>query len=218
MRLVIIICRLVKLALACFFSFALLPGELLAQNGQNYVVEPNHSTIGFSMPIAGGITQVSGKFTQFLITMDYVDEDLTKSSFRAEILVGSIDTGIERRDNHLRSETFFEADKFPEIVFETSRIEREGDEYIAIGNLTMHGITKEIPIPFIYKGAVERYHAFEAKSSLLRSDYGVGSGYQHPGFENFLSDRVDFTFSFWAMGPIPDDMFDKVKQQLKGNE
>ncbi len=201
--------------LSFLLIYLISPQTIQAQEVQHYVVEPNHSSIGFSIPIAGGVSRVTGKFTQFLITLDYVDSNLSKSSFRAEIKVGSINTGIERRDNHLKRPDFFDAEKFPEIIFQSNTIKKTEDGYLVNGELTMHGITKSIEIPLEFKGSVDRYLAFEAKSSLLRSDYEVGTDYVHPGFPDFLSNKVDFTFSFWAMGPIPDNMWEEVKRKIK---
>ncbi|AXT20345.1 polyisoprenoid-binding protein [Flavobacteriaceae bacterium AU392] len=199
--------------LVCLIYF-IITSVLQAQKIEHYVTEPNHSTIGFTIPIAGGLTSVSGKFTKFLITLDYVESDFTKSIFKARIDVNSINTGIERRDSHLKSEEFFNIGKFPEILFESKKIIKTNEGYLVNGDFMMHGILKPISFLLKHNGTIDRYLAFEVQSSILRSDYEIGTNYIHPGFSNFLSDRIDFTFKFWVIGPIPEEMLGKVKRQL----
>ncbi|HEY1403437.1 MAG TPA: YceI family protein, partial [Pyrinomonadaceae bacterium] len=108
-----------------------------------YVADAAHSNVGFSMPILGGLSTVRGKFTDFTVEIVYDDQDVTKSTVNAVIKATSIDTGIEGRDKHLRAPDFFDVEKFPEITFRSSRIERKGKDFIAHGTFTMHGIAKE---------------------------------------------------------------------------
>lgn len=85
-------------------------------------VEPNHSTVGFRISIAG-FTEVTGKFGDFKINMDWNDEDVSASTIQAEIQATSINTGIPDRDEHLRTADFFEVDKYPVIIFESDSIQ-----------------------------------------------------------------------------------------------
>src|SRR5262245_12469491 len=117
-----------------------------------YAIDNNHSTVGFSVPIFGGLSQVTGKFTDFAITLNNDEKDTTKSSVNVVIKATSINTGIEGRDRHLRNPDFFDVEKFPEITFQSQRIEKKGKQFIAHGPLTMHGVTKEIALPFTING------------------------------------------------------------------
>ncbi len=117
-----------------------------------YETDDAHSNIGFSIPIAGGFSQVRGKFTDFKVEIVYDDKDITKSSVNAVIKTASIDTGIERRDAHLRTADFFDAEKNPEITFNSSRVEKKGKSFIAHGTFTLHGVSKEIALPFTING------------------------------------------------------------------
>src|SRR5215510_13659733 len=110
-----------------------------AQNGSSrpYAIDNNHSTVGFSVPILGGLSQVKGKFTDFAITINNDEKDITKSSVSVAIKVTSVNTGIEGRDRHLRTADFFDVEKFPEITFKSERIEKKGKQFIAHGPLTM---------------------------------------------------------------------------------
>ena len=102
-------------------------------------IDNAHSTVGFSVPILGGLSQVNGKFTDFAITLNHDAKDITKSSVNVVIKATSVDTGIERRDAHLRNADFFDVEKFPEITFKSERVEKKGKQFIAHGPLTMHG-------------------------------------------------------------------------------
>ncbi len=86
------------------------------------------------------------------MTIVYDDKDVTKSSVNAVIKAASIDTGIERRDAHLRAADFFEVEKYPEITFKSSRVEKKGKGFIAHGTFAMHGVSKEIAISFTVNG------------------------------------------------------------------
>lgn len=141
--------------------------------------DTNHSTIGFRVPILSGMSEVEGKFTDFTFDVNYDEQDLAKSSVVAVVRVDSIDTGIADRDKDLRSAAFFDAAKFPELKFESTSIERAAGGYVAHGKLTLHGVTKEIAVPFRVTG-VRRdaasnivLVAFAAEFHLNRRDYGI---------------------------------------------
>ena len=141
--------------------------------------DTNHSTIGFRIPIAGGMSEVEGKFTDFAIAVVYDDQNLANSSVTATIQAASINTGIAERDKDLRSAGFFDVAKYPEIKFVSSRIEKSGSGFIAHGMLTMHGVSKEITLPFRQTGKrdVPDKNAivlgFAADTHLDRTDYGI---------------------------------------------
>jgi polyisoprenoid-binding protein YceI len=137
-----------------------------------YVLDTNHSTIGFVVPIMG-MSEVTGKFPDFTGRIVVPDEnDLTKSTVEVVIKTASIDTGIEDRDKHLRTADFFDAEKYPEITFKSKKIQKVADAYAAVGDFTMRGVTKEITIPFQLTGHAKSLGA-RASLPLNRKDYGV---------------------------------------------
>ena len=144
---------------------------------QRYAIDEAHTTVGFSIPHLV-INRVHGNFRQLSGAIVYDEADITKSSVEVVIKAAGIDTGNDKRDGHLRSPDFFDADKYPEIVFRSSRIERQGEGYLCTGTLTMHGVSKEIQIPFAITGTVRdpwgktRLGA-EAALTLNRQDYGI---------------------------------------------
>ena len=170
---------------------------IFAQESIKLVVEPNHSTIGFAIPVAK-ITRVTGKFKDYEINIDYREEDIAKSGVDIKIKVTSIDTGIEDRDKDLQSETFFHSEKYPEITFKSHLISRKDDHYLAIGVFSMRGVTKEMSIPFELVSAVGNTLAFRIRIKINRLDYGVGTKWQHSLIPDFLGKEVDVEIDFWT--------------------
>src|SRR5881398_2926790 len=126
-----------------FVLLAVLSSAVLA--GESYRFDQSRSTIGFTVHQFLGTTH--GKFTKFDGEIDLDREHPEKSSVTAKIDVHSIDTGIVKRDNHMRSAEYFNVEKFPEIIFKRRSVKRKGAKscYI-LCDLTMHGVTKPITL------------------------------------------------------------------------
>jgi polyisoprenoid-binding protein YceI len=157
------------------FAVGLMTGTSWAAD--TYTIDRAHSSIQFIVRHLV-VTKVKGEFNEFAGTILYDDKDITKSSVEVTIKATSIDTKEPKRDDHLRSPDFFEVAKFPEIIFKSKRIEKAGDGYAAIGDLTMHGVTKEIKIPFTIAGVItdpwgNTRLGLSAETELNRQDYGV---------------------------------------------
>jgi len=159
-----------------------------------YPIDNNHSTVGFSVPILGGLSQVKGKFTDFAITLNNDEKDITKSSVSVVIKATSVDTGIEGRDRHLRNADFFDVEKYPEITFKSERIEKKGKQFIAHGPLTMHGVTKQIALPFTITGTFKNPSnnktsvGYSARTVLNRRDFGIN--YSRQDNPTFVGDNI----------------------------
>ena len=159
-----------------------------------FEIDTNHSNVGFAVPIAG-LARVSGKFTDFKVAIVYDEADVAKSSVNAVIKTASIDTGVERRDAHLRTPDFFDAEKFPEITFQSKRVEKKGKQLLAHGTFTMHGVAKEIVIPFTITGMHKDPQTGQttlgvtAHLSINRRDYGIN--WSNPKNPTFIGDQVD---------------------------
>lgn len=177
-------------------SVLLLSITIAAQvsTGKPYPIDANHSNIGFSVPIMNGLSKVRGKFTDFTINLTNDEQDITKSSVSVVIKATSISTGIEARDKHLRTADFFDVEKFPEITFQSARIEKKGKQLLAHGTLTMHGVAKEIALPFTITGVDENADktkknvGYSASIVLNRRDYGIN--YTHKTVPNFIGDNI----------------------------
>ncbi len=145
--------------------------------GDRYQIDPVHSSIGFTVRHMV-IANVKGYFKEFSGTIIYDENDITRSSVSVTIKTASINTENPKRDAHLRSPDFFDAEKYPEITFKSKRILKEKDGYVAVGDLTMRGVTREIRIPFQILGKVidpwgNTRLGVEASLKLNRHDYGI---------------------------------------------
>jgi polyisoprenoid-binding protein YceI len=161
-------------------AVVLLAGTLAAGTtwaADTYKIDRSHTSIQFVVRHLV-VTKVKGEFNEFSGTILYDDKDITKSSVEVTINTASIDTKEPKRDDHLRSPDFFDAAKFPQISFKSKRIEKTSDGYAVIGDLTMHGVTKEIRIPFSIAGVVTDPWGnvrlgLSGQTKLNRQDYGV---------------------------------------------
>jgi polyisoprenoid-binding protein YceI len=185
---------MLKKTMILVLLFAVTAAAQVAGTIGSHPIDNAHSTVGFSVPILGGLSQVKGKFTDFAITLNHDEKDVTKSSVSVVIKATSVDTGIERRDAHLRNADFFDVEKFPEITFKSERIEKKGKQFIAHGPLTMHGVTKQIALPFNITGTFKNPAnnkmsvGYSAKMVLNRRDYGIN--YARQDNPTFVGDEI----------------------------
>ena len=157
-------------------------------------LDPAHSKVGFAVKHLG-IATVRGEFTQFTGTLE-IGPSLADSKAYGTVKAASVDTNEPQRDDHLRSPDFFDAERYPEIAFESTRIRALDDETFEItGNLTMHGVIGEIVLRAEVQGTEldpwgnERV-GLELSGELSRGDYGMKFN-QALGSGNVLvSDRV----------------------------
>lgn len=148
----------------------LVPFNLLAQT---YNIDPSRTTIQFKVRNLG-IMSVKGSFDKFKGTVDVDDADITKSKVDVSIETASINTGIDRRDNHLRSADFFEAVKFPAMTFVSTKVEPgpDKDKLKVTGNLTIKGVTKPVVLNVEVLNGGKR----SATATVNRQDFGVSYG------------------------------------------
>lgn len=142
-----------------------------------YDFDPTHSSVAF---VARHLmfTKVRGQFAKWGGSLELDLEDLTKSKVSVEIDVASIDTNEEKRDGHLRSGDFFDVEKFPTMTFASKRIEKSGDHYKLIGDLTIKGTTREVSLDTTFEGTQKDPWggdrvAFSAATKVLRKDWGL---------------------------------------------
>lgn len=160
------------------FVPALLVGLALAGSGraaETYTIDPAHSSVGFAVPHMV-INTVHGKFNEFSGTVSLENNAIQAAT--GTIQTKSIDTGIARRDTHLRSPDFFDAAQYPTITFQSKRVEKRDGDTVLIGDFTMHGVTKEVALPVTLKGPIKdpwgnSRVGLQAKTKLNRRDYGL---------------------------------------------
>jgi polyisoprenoid-binding protein YceI len=115
-------------------------------------LDPTHSEIGFKVKHMM-ITNVSGSFGKFDVQTETNGDDFTTAKINFTADLNSINTANTDRDNHLKSPDFFDAEKFPELKFESTKVEKKDDEnYVVHGNLTIKGITKPVKLDAEFGG------------------------------------------------------------------
>lgn len=142
-----------------------------------YVVDKAHSQVGFKVRHLG-ITNVNGLFKDYEADVSMDGDDLSTLQASASIQVGSISTGIERRDGHLKSDDFFNVEAYPEIKFVSKAVRNiDGSEFELVGDLTIRDVTKEVVLEgeFLGMGAMgdTRKAGFEAETTIDRFDYNL---------------------------------------------
>lgn len=147
------------------------------QETTTYALDPVHSTVEFVVRHLM-ISKVRGRFSAFAGEIELKQGSDVPASVRASVEAASIDTHEAQRDAHLRSADFFEAEKYPTLTFESTRIEGSGGAFKMQGNLTIHGVTREV----VFDGAFEGRGSdpwggtrvgYSAHATISRKDYGL---------------------------------------------
>ena len=151
-----------------------------AQGAQKttWVVDAAHSNVGFSIKHLM-IATVRGSFTAVHGTVTVDESDPTTAEIDITIPTASVTTRDEKRDAHLRSPDFFDAERFPNMTFRSKRLERQsGDSFRVIGDLTIRDVTREVALEVELQGRAKdpwgnEKAGFEATTTIKRSDYGL---------------------------------------------
>lgn len=118
-----------------------------------------------------GISNVKGTFSGMKGSVAFNPAEFANSKFSVCVDAATVNTGNKTRDKDLRSDGFFDVEKYPTICISSTMVEKTDTGFMAKGSLTMHGVTKEVEIPFSYSNKT-----FTGTFTLLRQDYGVGPG------------------------------------------
>lgn len=167
---------------------------LVASAQSTWKADGAHTKVSFTITHLM-ISEVEGRFSDFDITATATDT-FDEAEFMVDIKTTSVDTDIERRDNHLRSADFFDAEKFPSITFKSTSFEKTGDKTFKLtGDLTMHGVTKSVTLDGKVNGIITDQRSQKLKAGLKltgtvnRLDFGVG------GETPTLGDDVELTIN-----------------------
>ncbi len=143
----------------------------------NYELDNSHSSVAFEVSHLM-VSTTKGEFTDYSGKIVFNKDDL--KSFVADLTIKaeSIDTRNKQRDDHLRSADFFDVAKFDTITFKSKKLEAAGDDYQLTGDLTMHGVTKEISLPLKISGPVKNPFGGTAiglsgQTTINRKDFGI---------------------------------------------
>jgi polyisoprenoid-binding protein YceI len=143
----------------------------------DYTIDPTHSSINFT--IKHLVSKVNGRFNDFSGTFSFDPKKLGESKADVTIKTASISTENDKRDTHLKSADFFDVEKFPTITFKAKKVTAAGkDKFKLVGDVTMHGVTKEETFDIEFGGAAKdpwgnMRSGFTATSKLNRKDFGI---------------------------------------------
>ncbi len=142
-------------------------------------IDPEHSNVGFKVRHLM-VSNVKGSFDKYAGTVDINDKDITKSKVEVSIDTNSINTNVQKRDEHLRSADFFDVAKYPAMTFVSKKVAKAGKDKLKVtGDLTLHGVTKEVVLdvegPSIESkdpwGNIRR--GASASTKINRKDFGL---------------------------------------------
>ena len=162
-----------------FPRLALLAALAVPAFAQSIAFEPdmNHTVIGFKA--ATLLFKVDGTFRRWRTDISGDPKTLEGASVKVTLYTNSISTKNKQRDEHLQSEDFFDAGKHPRITFTSSKVVREGGKVVVTGTLDMHGVKKELSIPFEpafgKNGAGADTWSYEGTLKINRKDFGIGA-------------------------------------------
>jgi polyisoprenoid-binding protein YceI len=170
-------------------TLAPIPGYVAGK----WTIDPVHSEVGFSVRHMM-VSKVRGRFTEFsgeIVTA----EKPADSSVTAEISLGSINTGNEQRDNHIRSADFFEVETFPTMTYRSTGVTVGDGEFAVEGELTLKGVTKSIPLQLELNGfGPDAYGGtragFTATTEINRRDFNVNFSAPMEGGGVVVADKV----------------------------
>lgn len=175
----------------------------IALSGE-WELDPAHTRIGFSArhamvtTVRGSFNDVEGRFHADL-------DDMSKSTATVRLKAASVDTRNQQRDDHLRSPDFFDVEKWPEILFESTQIEEvEENAYIVTGDLTIRDITKQVTIPLELMGVqTDAFGAiragFEGSRRINRRDFGLEWNMPLDAGGLLVSERISLEFEISAI-------------------
>jgi len=167
-----------------------------------YAIDKAHSEVSFQ--VRHLLTKVRGHFSDFSGTVQLDEQQPERSSVSFTVNVASIDTATTDRDNHLRSEDFFHADKYPTMTFTSTKVAKKGaDEFAVTGPLTIRGVAKELTFNVTHLGVAtdpwgNKKVGFETETTVNRKDFGLNwnAALETGGF--LVGDEVKISLSIQA--------------------
>ncbi|HPB99765.1 MAG TPA: YceI family protein, partial [Polyangiaceae bacterium] len=145
---------------------------------EKWEIDSSHSGIFFSVRHMV-IAKVRGQFSRWSGNIVIEDGDMARAKVEVVIDASSIDTGVADRDAHLKNPDFLDVENFPELTFQSVRVEKQGEEnFRLIGNLTIHGVTREVVLDAESAGQTKDpwgnvRAGYAAKTSINRKDFGL---------------------------------------------
>ncbi len=178
--------------------FALLFTAIASFSQTKWSLDKSHSEINFTV-VHMTISEITGNFGDFSVQFESLKEDFSDAKVDVAIKAKSINTKNERRDGHLRSEDFFNAEKDSIIIFKSTSFVKTGKEtYSITGDLTMRGVTKQVILDTKFKGSIKNPRgqmvvAFKAATTINRKEWGLNWNRALEAGGWLVSDNVDIT-------------------------
>lgn len=150
----------------------------ISLNAEKLEIDKSHSEVGFSIKHLM-ISNVKGEFSDYSADIEFDTKTKKFTKLVATIKPTSIDTGIEKRDNHLRSPDFFDVEKYPDMTFKMTSYKHDDDnEGYIYGDLTLHGVTKPVKLEVEFNGMVKdpwggTRAGFTIEGKINRKDFGL---------------------------------------------
>jgi polyisoprenoid-binding protein YceI len=166
--------------LAILTGILALAAPLAFAQTSTWVSDPNHSEVDFTITHMS-ISKVHGRFGNVNATIQYDPADVTRSSVKVTIDVATVDTGVQPRDNDLKSPNYFDVANFPAATFTSTGVAKNGNKLTVTGNLTLHGVTKPVVLDVEgptgpAQGMDHKQHVgFSATATISRTAFGIGS-------------------------------------------
>jgi polyisoprenoid-binding protein YceI len=160
-----------------FAALPLLIAGIAHADSVEWKLDPSHTTVGFTVPHLV-VSSVEGRFKEASAKINLDDADLTKSQVAVDINAASIDTGDQKRDDHLKSPDFFDVKKFPKLTFKSTKIAKSGAGYKLTGDLTIRDITKSVTLDATLSAPVKtpwgnQARAAKVSGKIKRTDFGL---------------------------------------------
>lgn len=142
-----------------------------------YHVDPDHSTLGFSVDHMV-VSKTRGQFMDYTGFIEMDPDAKTVKAIEATIKTASISTNHQKRDTHLKGPDFFDVEKYPTMTYKLKQYTKNGEHYTAVGDLTLHGVTKEITLVGDFNGISKDpwgniRAGFTAEGKINRKDFGI---------------------------------------------
>lgn len=174
-------------------ALLLLAGSTYAQT--TWTLDKAHSKVGFTVTHMA-VSEVEGNFKDFDGSIVSKADDFNGAEVSFTAKTASIDTDNEKRDGHLKSPDFFDAEKFPELSFKGTLV-KDGGKYKLKGDFTMHGVTKKVEFDVTYGGQIDtgrgKKAGFKLTGKIDRKDYGLTWANKVPTGELVVSDVVEIS-------------------------
>jgi len=155
-----------------------------------YVVDKAHSQINFIAEAR--FISAHGFFDKWEADVVFDPANIESSSFKITIEAASINTRVQKRDDHLRSKDFFEVEKYPQITLVSKKVSKSGDQkYNVTADLTLHGVTKQIDVPITQVFYENNRGRFRALFEINRRDFGIIYNSNMNPIEDLVKVQVD---------------------------